>query len=121
MSDNNPFEEEPDVELEQTCWRDSSRYCGKECVSYDERCETDPRWTPCLLLNLKRAEAKSYASISLEMKRFNDAGHTSNFVNASEADIKKALSMREAAHKKEEAEAYARKVQEMDVPPPEIK
>jgi len=104
MPDDNPFTEE----VEQFCWRDSGRQCGGECVAYDDRCEVDPIWSPCLLINIKRAKAKSLANLSVETKRFND-----RFVQ-DEEQVKRLEKLRAT-------EAYARKVKEMDAPPPEIK
>ena len=108
--DQNPFEDEGVVETEQSCWRDSSRLCGDECVAFDDKSLDDPRWNPCLLLNLQRAQAKSHANIAFELKRFNDVQHSDELWGALAS-----------AKKKAEAEAYAEKVKEMDPGPPEIK
>lgn len=103
MTEENPFTEQAE-ELEQFCWRDGARHCGSDCTAYDDRCEADPVWSPCLLLNLQRAQAKSHANIAAELKRQND------FYEARQ----------ETTDKKAQAEAYAKKVQEMDKPPPKI-
>lgn len=121
--DQNPFAEGEEVlENEQTCWRDAAKLCGDDCVAYDEKCEDNPLWKPCLLLNLERAKAKSYANIAAELKRFNDRQA------AGDEDLKKAMEFvagktkeRGVFASKEEAEAYARQVKEMDPGPPEIK
>lgn len=124
MSDENPFAG-PAEELEQFCWRDAARHCSSECVAYDEKCESDPIWNPCLLLNLKRAQAKSHANIAAEMKRQNDFYSEEGQRQieregqrrvALEAELEK----ERQARKKAEAEAYAEKVREMDTPPPKI-
>lgn len=96
----NPFVPSGEEESEQTCWRDSARYCGEDCVAFDDKSLTDPRWMPCTILNVKRAQAKSFANIAAELQRFNDG-------MASSA-------------KKAESQAYAEKVKEMDAPPPKI-
>lgn len=104
--EDNPFVGE---EQEQFCWREPGRPCGVDCVAYDDRCETDPLWNPCLLLNLKRAKAKSLANISMELKRQNDFYE------------KEGEEQRKRMEKRVQADAYAQKVREMDPGPPEIK
>jgi hypothetical protein len=114
--DHNPFDGDGVTETEQSCWKDSSRLCGDECVAFDEKSFEDPRWAPCLLLNIQRAQAKSHANIAAELKRQNDMQEAviDQAVEASD----EALS---SAKKRAEAEAYAKKVKEMDPGPPEIK
>ena len=142
--DQNPFEEDDVVEVEQFCWRDSSRLCSGECVAYDEKCEGDARWLPCVLLNTQRAQAKSFANIAAELKRHNDRESPTNIAtelkryndrkSASDEGMRDALShIRETQKEpgffargrkftsKEESDAYAQKLKEMDQPPPEIK
>lgn len=122
--DDNPFIDEME-ESEQMCWRDGSRMCGQDCVAYDEKCEDDSRWLPCTLLNIKRAKAKSFSLLAQELRKLNDTmDQNSRFVAPSEEDVKEALNrMRaeESAQKRQEAEAYAQKIKEMDPGPPEIK
>ncbi len=115
--DQNPFDGDDVIEEEeQFCWRDSSRLCGKECVAYDEKCEGDSRWLPCILLNIQRAQAKSFANIATELKRYNDRKDTSD------EEMRDVLvGVNEMRRKREEADAYAEKLKEMDQPPPEIK
>jgi hypothetical protein len=104
--DQNPFVEGEEVlESEQTCWKDAARLCGDECVAYDEKCEDNPLWKPCLLLNLKRAQAKSYANIAAELKRLNDALEGAGT----------------SAEKRAAADALAQKLKETDPGPPEIR
>lgn len=110
MNEENPFAG-PAEELEQFCWRDAARHCSSECVAYDEKCEADPIWNPCILINIQRAQAKSFANIAAEMKRVNDKK------DASDEEIRNVLV---AAAKKRESEAYAEKVKDMDAPPPKI-
>lgn len=111
MIDKNPFVE-PVEEIDQYCWRDTGRPCSSECVAYDEKSQVNGLWSPCILLNLKRAQAKSYANIAAELKRYNDRK------DAYDKELRSVL-----AHtaKKTESQAYAEKVKEMDRPPPEIK
>lgn len=115
--DQNPFVDNDEVlESDQTCWRDAARMCGEDCVAYDDKCESDPRWLPCTLLNLKRAQAKSFANIATELKRLNDRK------DAADEEIRNVLvATNEHASKKAASEAYARKLKEMDPGPPEIK
>jgi hypothetical protein len=106
--DRNPFNDviEPDeIESKQICWRNSATLCGEDCVAYDEKCMEDPRWGPCLLLNLKRAKAKSYANIATELKRLNDGMNT----------------VSSAARRRTEAAELAQKLKEEDPGPPEIR
>lgn len=70
--DENPFEEDEDRETLMTCWRDGNRACSEECIAYEDRVEVDPRFNPCMLLNLKRAQNASLAKLATEIKRYND-------------------------------------------------
>lgn len=124
--DRNPFDDDENgVESDQTCWRDSTRMCGEDCVAYDDKCEEDPRWLPCTLLNLKRARAKSFSNIAMEMKRYND--HRDSAYQELESSIRYLSDKADKAKKtgtfasKEEAEKYAKQIKEMDPGPPEIK
>jgi hypothetical protein len=108
--EKNPFAAQAE-EVDQYCWRDSSRVCNTECVSYDDRCEADPVWSPCILINIQRAQAKSHANIATELKRQNDL---------SESEAQRQIGREGQLQKKAEAEAYAKKVQEMDQPPPKV-
>jgi cell pole-organizing protein PopZ len=114
----NPFEESQaeEEELLMSCWRIETKVCGPDCVAYDERSAQNPVFSPCILLNLQRAQAKSLANIAEELKRYNDS---------SEAAIQQAVESNEVAleqaEKRAEAKAYGEKVKEMDKPPPEIK
>lgn len=104
--DQNPFEGAEEVlESEQTCWRDAAKLCGDDCVAYDEKCEDSPLWKPCLLLNLKRAKAKSFANIAAELKRLNDALEGAST----------------SAEKRAAAEALAQHIRDNDPGPPEIR
>jgi|GEM_PF-5962813 len=104
--DQNPFVGE---EQDQYCWREPGRPCGLDCTAYDERCETDPLWKPCLLLNIQRAQAKSFANIAVELKRQNDF-----YESEAGAAVKR-------IEKQSQAAAYARQIRESDPGPPEIK
>ena len=124
MSDENPFSEQVE-EVEQYCWRDGARRCGVDCVAYDEKCEADAVWSPCLLLNLRRAQAKSHANIAAELKRQNDfyEGEAQELIKREgqrRVEMEAELEKERQARKKAEAEAYAAKVKEMDAPPPKI-
>lgn len=115
--DQNPFVSDDVVdESEQTCWRDSGRMCGDDCVAYDEKCETDPRWLPCMLLNIQRAQARSFSNIATELKRQNDMSTT--VIEQAEEANEQALS---SAKKHADAKAYADHVRDTDPGPPEIK
>jgi hypothetical protein len=74
------------------------------------------------------AQAKSFANISTELKRYNDRkvagdedlGKAMQFV-ADKAKEPGTFSEDRKFASKEESDAYAEKVKEMDTPPPEIK
>ena len=122
----NPFVEDESSGSEMTCWRDGARYCEDDCVAYEDKCADDPRFFPCVLLNIKRAKAKSFANIAQELKKLNETmDQNSGFVAPSNEEVKEALKRMEArdesAQRRAEAEAYAQKVKEMDPGPPEIK
>lgn len=78
MSDENPFveefvdEDEDGTESLMSCWKDGSRACSEECVAYEDRIEQDPRYNPCMLINLKRGFNASVALIAKELKRLAD-------------------------------------------------
>ena len=119
MSDENPFDV---VDEELVCWRDSSRLCSSSCVAYQEKCEEDPRFLPCILLNIQRGQAKSFANIATELKRYND--HRDSAYEEMEASIRYLSDKTKkpgAFSSKEEAEKYAQQIKEMDPGPPEIK
>jgi hypothetical protein len=103
------MDEGGEEESEMYCWKDDTRSCGEDCVAFDVRSLDDSLWNPCLLLNLKRAKAKSLANIATELKRQND------FYEKADEDMLRRL------EKRRESEAYAAKVKEMDAPPPEVK
>jgi hypothetical protein len=69
-----------------------------------------------MLLNIQRAQARSFSNIATELKRQNDMQESvlEQAVGASEEDLN-------SARKRAEAKAYAEKVKEMDPGPPEIK
>lgn len=91
------------------CWRDAARACGEDCTAFDDRFEEDPRFRPCLLLNIQRQSSKSYSIIAQELRRLNDAGDK----------VDSAAS--EALAKRREADAYADYIKENSPLPPEIK
>lgn len=103
MTDDSELFKDAD-ELEQFCWKASDRHCSSECVAYDPRCESDPRWTPCLLLNTDRAQARALNKLAEEAQKL------TGFVKA-ENDLLKKGSARE----------YAEKLKEMDPPPPKAR
>jgi len=116
IEEANPFvEEDEEGGGDQMCWRDSTRYCGSECTAYDERCHQDLRWSPCLILNIKRVQSKSQANIAIEMKRYNDQK------DDDDKKLGETLKDFQSWRKRQESEAYAAKIREMDVPPPEVK
>lgn len=122
--EKNPFAAQAE-EVDQYCWRDSSRVCNTECVSYDDRCESDPVWSPCILINIQRAQAKSHANIAAELKRQNDfyEGEGQRQIEREgqrRVEMEAELEKERQARKKAEAEAYAQKVKEMDQPPPKV-
>lgn len=126
MADENPFVQEEDGSQDQYCWRDGSRMCQGECVAYDDRCQADPVWSPCILLNIQRAQAKSHANLAAELKRYNDIKQEEkDKIREAFSHIKPELVTEPGERRnfasKEEAEAYAQKLKEMDKPPPEIK
>jgi hypothetical protein len=45
------------------CWREPARECGGDCVAYDDRCQGNPVFSPCLLLNIKRSLAVSISGL----------------------------------------------------------
>lgn len=114
--DTNPFLDNSPGESELTCWKDGARYCADDCVAYEDKCEGDPRFSPCLLLNIQRAQAKSFANIAQELKRHNDWEHRHG-----EEMREFQETMRQRRHSKEESMAYALKLKEMDPGPPEIR
>jgi hypothetical protein len=82
MSEENPFEDPPeidDMEVEEVglvCWRESGRVCGPDCPAFEEKSIEEPLWNCCILINLRRAQAKSFANIAAELKRLNDNSET---------------------------------------------
>lgn len=120
--DENPFEPEPDDDVEEslvTCWRDGTRPCDVECVAYEDRVEEDSRYNPCMLINLKRGFNASAAGIAKELKRQNDlhdvapkhpfAGYTPE-----EIEIERQKMLKEV---KEDEKTRA----QTEIAPPEIK
>ena len=125
MIEEDLFSGEGEEEGVSVCWRDAARACGEDCTAFDDRFEEDPRFLPCLLLNIQRQQAKSFSRLAQELKNLNDTmDQNSRFVAPSEEDVKEALNrMRaeESAQKRQEAEAYAQKMKELTPDPPEIK
>jgi len=76
MSVENPFldrvveveEAEEGNETALFCWKDTTRGCGPDCVAFEERCQEDQRFSPCILLNVRRQEAKALSAIAVELQ-----------------------------------------------------
>lgn len=54
-------EEKKDPEL--GCWMNLARICGPDCVAFDDRSWNDPRFNPCIALNVGRSIMVSLAGI----------------------------------------------------------
>ena len=66
MADNEEDIEQPQDDPdgpELGCWMNFSRICGEDCVAYDERSIADPRFNPCIMLNVGRSIMASLAGL----------------------------------------------------------
>lgn len=69
MSGDELFEQEPEVDEElAVCWRDNNRACGDDCVAFDDRIEEDPRYRPCIVLNVYRQQSNALANLANAIK-----------------------------------------------------
>jgi hypothetical protein len=65
MSENDDEGEDQNEEQVQVlgCWLEHIRICGPDCVAFDERSTSDPRFNPCMVLNVGRSVMVSLAGL----------------------------------------------------------
>jgi len=113
MSEN-PFlaiQDEEDVEKDtiQFCWRDQARYCGRDCVAFDERSLVENSgFGPCSLINHQDRQSRALTGLAIQMKRQND------FYEHEDRAHQQRL------EKRVETAERAAKIKELDRDPPKV-